>query len=246
MLAVSGGGGISRRAGPCSATAGALNLATEKPSRERAARVVLGLGDRESPKAEGVLGGALSEHAFARLSLRSTYQGESFYTERSTGEDLGDAHTYAGRCQLAWTRPGRELPRWNANLKLHYARDDSTTAPFVHFGTLDPITFDTCAAILAGRIDMNGCVDALGFRDGDGDPFTGESNVAPTLDDEQLGATLTVSGVAGDLTWTRAIFASLAVPLDPAKSAEVDRKTPAALPPAIGPTADAGEEPAGE
>ncbi len=183
-------------------TAGALNLLTRKPRRERSGRVLLGLGDRESLEAEGVLGGALSEGTFARLSLRSTYQGESFYTERRAGEDLGDARTYAGRAQLAWTRPGRERPTWSANLKLHYARDDSTTAPFVHFGTLDPITFDTCAAILAGRIDTRRCVDALGWSDDDGDPFTGESNVAPALDDEQLGATLTVSGVSGDTAWT--------------------------------------------
>lgn len=167
-------------------TAGAVSFVTRKPTNDFNAFASTSYGDHQRFEAEAALGGPLSDSLAFRLSGKWQDQGEGFSKNRATGKDFGAADRFAFRAQLAWDKG----ENFTANLNVHGGRDRSNSYGIEHFGTQDPLTFDVCPAILAGRVDPASCVDFFGYSDPDGDPFTGDYDLISKVDVKSAGAAL--------------------------------------------------------
>ncbi len=167
-------------------TAGAVSFVTRKPTRELEAFASAGYGDYRLFETEAAVGGPLTEALGFRVAAKWQDQGEGFSRNRTTGADFGAADRFAWRAQLAWDA-GEDM---TATLNVHGGTDRSNSHGIEHFGTQDPVTFDICQPILAGRIDPASCVDFFGYSDTDGDPYTGDYNLLSTVEVKSLGAVL--------------------------------------------------------
>ena len=90
----------------------------------------------------------------------------------------------------------------SSTLNVHGGTDRSNSYGIEHFGTQDPVTFDVCQPILAGRVDPSSCVDFFGYSDTDGDPYEGDYDLLSRVDVESLGASLQVSADLGAVRLT--------------------------------------------
>ncbi|HZX22921.1 MAG TPA: TonB-dependent receptor [Woeseiaceae bacterium] len=182
-------------------TGGAISFITAKPAMENDWSVDLGAGDYELAEGGFMLNRALSDTLAVRFAGRAVNQGEGFYESRTLGgEDIGAREEYAGRFQVAWL-PTDAI---DVNLKIEASSADSEAGQFEHFGTLQPGVFPPapCQPALQGRVDPVNCVDALGYSDPDGDPFTGDWNNDARYTNDSFGTTLTVDAAIGAGTFT--------------------------------------------
>jgi iron complex outermembrane receptor protein len=118
------------------------------------------------------------------------------------GETLGEQDVVQGRAQFAFA----PAEGWDVNLKVDGLRSRSEMGVGEFFGTVNfatgtPPNF-TCTPILQGRIDQTQCTDFFGYRDTDGDPFTGDWARDNQYDIDQLGMTARIEGDLGFATLT--------------------------------------------
>jgi iron complex outermembrane recepter protein len=172
-------------------TAGAINIVTAKPSfGGRQARVAAGYGNYETFEIEGMVNLPVSDTVALRLSGKGVKQGEGFFENRLLGRDIGRREIGLARTQALWAPTGA----FEALVKLEVQKSRSEVGGPEFFGLLTP------PGAPAGLVcpGSAGCMDFLGYRDTDGDPFAGEWSVDPTYDVDQRAATLRLTY---DLGW---------------------------------------------
>ena len=154
------------------ATGGLAHFLTNKPSDELDGYVKLTYGDNDQIKAEGAIGGALSDTVFARVSF-SHHENDGYVTNQfpGSGDDkLNNADDQAWRIQLLYE------PNVDFSLLLNYrgSQQDIRTGFFEHItttadGTLQPgATFNPVLGyteIDANQDPFNGSFDRAGFND---------------------------------------------------------------------------------
>jgi iron complex outermembrane receptor protein len=139
---------------------GAINIISAKPTQEFGGFANISVGDYETVRFEGALGGGLSDTVSGRVSVLYDEQGESFHTNALTGTDFGDSKNTGVRGQLAY-----DGDRLSANLMLTVMNQDVANRPFTHFGMFDAaFSFTPCAAVDAGGLDNASCFDLLGYQ----------------------------------------------------------------------------------
>ncbi len=178
-------------------TGGAINVIPRKPLPGFEAFVRLDVGDYDLREFEGVINGG-GETLAMRLSAFSRRQGEGFVRNRVTGNDIGEVSIDAVRGQIAW----QPVDTFSLRLNVHAGRNESDAASYEHVSLLDPVTFDICEPIMQGRVDPFRCVDIMGYTDTDLDPYTGDYNLEPVIDNATSGAALTVNWRRGGLELT--------------------------------------------
>ncbi|MFV0277026.1 MAG: TonB-dependent receptor, partial [Parahaliea sp.] len=140
-------------------TGGAVKFISSQPGDSVEANLRVGVGNYHRRELEGALSGPVSENVGARIAW--TYnKADGFHKNRHTGNRMADTDTQAGRLLLDWQPHGS----FSAQLNLHGGKTDTTNVPFEHSGRLD--TGGNPCNPLESR-----CVDALGYRDADGDPY---------------------------------------------------------------------------
>lgn len=134
-------------------TGGAVNYITRKPTDEFSAYVNASYGNYEASVVEGAINGALTENLAARVALKVNHQGESYWDNRRTGNDLGSSDEWAIRTSF----------RLNANdaltvnLSAHYSDQDTSSMAYETFGLIDPAFQANATAI------MNATLGPLGI-----------------------------------------------------------------------------------
>ncbi|WP_138380408.1 TonB-dependent receptor [Luteithermobacter gelatinilyticus] len=147
------------------ATGGLVHFITAKPTEELQGYADLTIAEHGQIRMEAAASGALHEKVRARISgVRHVDNG--FVTNRlNSDHDANNTDYYAGRLQLEF------LPTEQLSLLLngHFGKVDQNAADYDHVGLLDE-NFEMCAmdAILADQ-----CQDVTGYRDADGDIYTG-------------------------------------------------------------------------
>jgi iron complex outermembrane receptor protein len=195
-------------------TGGAISFVTRQAAFEDDWQLSLGGGAYDLLETEFMGNKALSDRLAVRVSGKYVNQGEGFYESRTLGgRDIGRREEFATRVNSTWLA----TDSLDVSLKLEASRSRSEVGQFEHFGTFQPGSFPPvpCAPILAGRIDPTTCADGLGYRDTDGDPFTGDWNNAARFDSDgraitarlnwELGAG-TLSSVSGWRSFERKAF----------------------------------------
>ena len=172
-------------------TAGAINFITAKPSDESEFFASLGYGDYETAETEVMVNLPLSDSVSIRFAGQVIHQSEGYWTSRTlAGESIGERDAFSGRLQLRWEASDIT----SVNFKIDGGRSDSELGQNEHFGTFAAgvFPFETCAPVLAGRIDPAQCVDGFGYSDDDGDPFEGDWNNDSHSTYDQLGSVITI------------------------------------------------------
>ena len=182
-------------------TGGAINFLTARPTREFEGFVRAGYGSYSTFSATGAVSGPLSDTLSARLSANAINASSSdgYAYNRFTNNDLGKVDSIAVRGQLEWQ------PNEDFSGRLIYNHGDANQEmPLLqHVGTRDPNNPGAiCAPVIAGRVDEGPCVDLLGYFDDDNDPYTGDSNMDPTLDLESDDVTMILNWNVGRATLT--------------------------------------------
>lgn len=153
-------------------TAGAISVVTKKPTHEFGAYGQVDYGSYDTVKFQGAVGGSLTETLAARISVNTMQRLQGYQHNRTTNDDHATVNNNAGRIQFLWT----PNDSFDALASFHGSYDDSETPFYEHSGFIDRNTGQTpCAAKVLGEFDPLTCVDALGFSDPDGDPFTGDA-----------------------------------------------------------------------
>ena len=102
------------------ATGGAINVATNAPTRQFAAGFNASYGSYDETQFEGYVSGPISSTLSARAAV-SVAQGGAWQYNRDTGETLGDRDQISGRLKLRWEPTVGTV----VDLTGHYTRDKS-------------------------------------------------------------------------------------------------------------------------
>lgn len=188
-------------------TAGALNIVTAKPSSSGfAARLAGGAGNFKTYDVEGMLNVPLGETLAFRFAAKTVQQDEGYWFNRTIGKDIGRRDVWLGRAQVRWT-PTEAL---DVNLKLEAQRVRSEMGQGEFFGLLPSPLSPGVACPGDAR-----CTDFFGYRDPDGDPFTGDWSGDHFYNIDQFGAALkfdydlgwaTLTSVTGYANFARSFY----------------------------------------
>ncbi|ATQ42164.1 TonB-dependent receptor [Caulobacter mirabilis] len=164
-------------------TAGAINIVTAKPSfGGYAARIAGGFGNYESADLDGWVNVPVSEIFALRFSGKLARQDEGFFFDRGRNDDIGRRDVKMVRAQARWAA----TEATDILLKAEAQQVRSQVGGPEFFGLLPP------PGAPAGLVcpGSPGCMDFLGYRDTDGDPYKGAWSVDPTYDVDQRAVTL--------------------------------------------------------
>lgn len=176
-------------------TAGAINIVTARPTFGGVeGRVSGGYANYETIDLEGMINLPLSDTLALRVSGKAVRQDEGMFFNRVTGGDFGRRDVLMGRAIARWA-PGDDL---DIQLKLEAQRVRSEVGAPEFFGLLTP------PGAPAGLVcpGSSGCMDFLGYRDTDNDPFKGDYSTDPAYDVDQRSATLRIERDFGWATLT--------------------------------------------
>ncbi|HEX7694733.1 MAG TPA: TonB-dependent receptor, partial [Sphingomonas sp.] len=158
-------------------SAGAINILSALPDKDFAFSAKASYGNFQAFDAEAMLNLPLAPRAQLRLSAKTIQQAEGFWTssllENGTPgkRNIGSRDIWLGRAQLA-LQPTDNL---DILLKVEGERSRSEMGVPQFNGTFGIGTpFVPCAAVLAGRLDNNACVDVYGYRQTRSDPYKGD------------------------------------------------------------------------
>lgn len=164
-------------------TAGALNITTAKPDLEAfGARLVAGAGSYDALELEGMLNVPISDSLGFRLAAKGIDQGEGYWENDFTGDNIGQRAVQMARAQLLW----KPSERTDVLFKLENQRGRSELGSAEFFGALPTADTSDCPGQPA-------CSNFLGYSDTDGDPFQGSWSVSPDYDLDQLIATAKIN-----------------------------------------------------
>ena len=186
---------------------GAINIISKKPSQEKDIFASISYGAYDTVRVEGAFGGGLSDAWSGRLSYLYDNQGESYYDNTITGENVGSSENIGFRGQFRYDNGGRLA----MNLSLTYLEQDAVSGMTEIWttGAGDPddpfaLCSEAAAALAAGgcfdvnKLPRGGCVSTVGTYDPDVDPF--KDNINPSYVDRFRVDTDLVAG-AFDLTY---------------------------------------------
>lgn len=172
-------------------TAGAINVVTAKPDFSgREGRLAASYGDYEALDLEGMVNVPISDAFALRLAGKYVRQDEGYFLNRSLGRDIGRRDVRMVRAQARW-QPTAGL---EVLTKLEIQKSRSEVGAPEFFGLIPP-PGAPASLVCPGS---PGCLDLLGYRDVDGDPFKGEYSVDPSYDLDQRALTTRVNA---DLGW---------------------------------------------
>lgn len=164
-------------------TAGALNITTAKPDLEAfSARLIAGAGSYDALELEGMLNIPLSDSLGLRLAAKGIDQGEGYWDNDFTGDNIGQRDVQMARAQLLW----RPSERTDVLFKLENQRGRSELGSSEFFGAVPTVGTSDCPGQPA-------CSNFLGYSDTDGDPFQGSWSVSPDYDLDQQIATAKIN-----------------------------------------------------
>jgi iron complex outermembrane receptor protein len=180
------------------ATGGVISLVSAKPTENPEGYADVRVGNFGALRAEGAIGGPLSDSVRGRLSvLKDQHDG---YFKNALGPDKGDADNISWRAQLA-----ADLgERGSLGLIVRGSRDRSSTSPYeARAAYPDPTTGvirsgdaqahrDFCASYFGADIP-NGAVDCLSGDTATGDPYRIRHNRGGAFERDYYGATATVN-----------------------------------------------------
>jgi len=157
-------------------TAGALSITTAKPSLEGfGARVDVGAGSYDGFELEGMLNMPLSDSAALRIAAKSIDQGEGYWENNASGDNIGQRDVKMARAQLLW----KPSERTDVLFKLESQRGRSELGSAEFFGVLPTANTSDCP----GRPE---CSNFLGYSDASDDPFQGSWSVSPDYNLDQV------------------------------------------------------------
>jgi iron complex outermembrane receptor protein len=181
-------------------TGGVVHYISKRPTEEFEAYVDGSYGDFEQIKAEGAISGSFSDTVMGRLSL--AYNSHDGWTENRTPgvQDYNGADSIAGRAQLLFT----PSERVDILLSASYSDNDSEVGAWQHEATKFSADGNTSLALPIDE-DFWGSGpgnDAFGYRDTDGDPWTGDYDRNGSVKVENTGFSANIEWTIGDLQLT--------------------------------------------
>jgi iron complex outermembrane receptor protein len=183
---------------------GAVNYLTRAPNFEDNngyVRAEFATFDRHD--LEFAYGGAINDKWAARGSVLSLQSDDGWVYDRTSNENIGEVDILAARGQLLY----QHSDTTSARFILFASRDRSQPVYFQHIGTIALDRSGACQAFREGRLDPNTCMDVLGYRDTDNDPYAGDYtdrkdtfiNSDTHLVNDNVGATLLIDSEIGGL-----------------------------------------------
>lgn len=197
---------------------GAINIHSALPTEEPSGFAELSGGDYDTVKFEGAYSQGLTENVAGRISVLYENQGDSYYTNTTTGDELDGIEKFGIRGTLQGSFENTE-----ATLKVFYFDSEGSNAIAETVGTAAGPFSPFCAAantVLAGNGDELSpgiCTDIIGGGDTDRDRFTNSLTPANeernTIDTDLTGVnlkiehdfsdSLTLTSVTGYMTQDR-------------------------------------------
>lgn len=171
-------------------TAGAINIVTARPTLGGIeGRIAGGYGDYKTAELEAMLNLPVSDSFALRFAGKAVKQDEGFFYNRKLGRDIGRRDVGVGRLEALW----KPTDSFEALVKLEIQKSRSEVGAPEFFGLVTPpgATGIKCPG-------SAGCLDFLGYRDTDGDPFKGAWSVNPDYDVDQRALT---ARLTTDLGW---------------------------------------------
>ena len=160
------------------ATGGAVNYVSRKPTEEWSGWGRAGVGEWESTKFEGAIGGPLGDRMGIRASFLKT-DSDGWMKNRFTGNDQQGVDEFAWRVLLE----ADATDNLNLLFNVHGGKSESDAVQYRHLGTWPaPFAFVNCpdAEISAGQ-----CVDLVGYTEQA--PYDTASGPAPAVPDYDEG-----------------------------------------------------------
>jgi iron complex outermembrane receptor protein len=177
------------------ATAGALNIVTARPSLAGVeGRIGGSWGNYQAKDIEGMINLPVSETFALRLAAKGIFQDKGYYFNQRLGRDIGRREVYLGRAQALW----EPSERVEVLLKVEGQRSRSELGSGEFFGALPTPALPVGAACPGAPQ----CSDFFGYIDNDGDPFRGNWSVSPDYNLDQLGLTARIQADLGFATLT--------------------------------------------
>jgi iron complex outermembrane receptor protein len=180
------------------ATGGLVQIVTAKPTRQLEGFATVTVGSHGQIATEGAISGPLTEGIRARLSVTSNHHGG--YIDNDSGPDRGGSRFYGGRFQIEADvgSSGKLL------VKLEGLRNDGERSAGAYSHVSTGVTSDGLGFALGSSEDFwgtcAGC-DATGYKDADGDPFTGSYNYDARFDRKYWGANVRYEQDFGDVNF---------------------------------------------
>ncbi|MCZ8018369.1 TonB-dependent receptor [Novosphingobium sp.] len=177
------------------ATAGALNIVTARPSLAGVeGRIGGSWGNYQAKDIEGMINLPVSETLALRLAAKGIFQDKGHYFNQRLGRDIGRREVYLGRVQALW----EPSERVEVLLKVEGQSSRSELGSGEFFGAF-PTPALPAGAACPGAPQ---CSDFFGYFDNDGDPFRGNWSVSPDYNLDQLGLTARIQADLGFATLT--------------------------------------------
>ncbi len=181
-------------------TGGLIHFLSARPTKETDGYFELTLAENQQIKAEGALSGSLAENLQGRLSLASNRYDGYVHNRNPGHRDPNDADNKAARLQLAW-QPSDSV---DVLLNAHRSKNDARMGAWQHEATYSPDGGVTSLALPADVDWYGSCpgCDAFGYRDRDGDPWSGEYDRDGVLLIENKGGSLNVKWSGDAMSFT--------------------------------------------
>ena len=153
---------------------GAINIHSALPTQEPTGFIDISAGNYETVKFEGAYSRGITENVAGRISVLYEDQGESYYTNDTTGKDLDGIEKMGIRGTLQGSFDSTDVI-----LRAYYFEQDGSNTLAEPVGTaLAPFTFTQCppaaALVASGRGDEfapGQCVDNVGNFESNRDRF---------------------------------------------------------------------------
>ncbi len=159
------------------ATGGLAHFVSKKPTEEFEGYVKLTAGSYSQVRAEGAIGGALSDTFMARLSVFANDH-DGYVDNRFDGGELNDGNDQAYRLQALWA------PTDNFDILFNFRGSDQD---------IDTGFFEHVSANIEGVLTPGEVNQVLGYIDNDGDPFEGSYDSPGFNDLETRGYSATIN-----------------------------------------------------
>jgi iron complex outermembrane receptor protein len=167
------------------ATGGLVHYITKRPTREFEGHIDLMFGEDGRKQVEAAVSGGITDTVSGRLS--GVWNEDNGLIKNDIGPNSMRQNDYSIRGQLLF-EPSEDL---KVLLKLQYADEDAARGGYSHRVAADGEFVDDPAA-----------TDFFGYRDADGDPFTGSQDFETKTLSEVLEASARIEWRVGDFTVT--------------------------------------------
>ncbi|MBK7168331.1 MAG: TonB-dependent receptor [Gammaproteobacteria bacterium] len=169
------------------ATGGLAHFISNKPSQDFSGYVKGTIGDYDQYKAEGAIGGGITDTLAARFS-GAYVKSDGYVRNRYTGTDLNNADDQSYRLQFLWD------PTEDLQILLSGRKSEQE---------IDSGFFENVTSLIPGKLTPPRFNPILnGYRDHDGNPYGGDYDRDGFNDLDTDGLTLTLKWQIGDLNLT--------------------------------------------